>query len=179
MAAIRSPTRPTCCAIRSRAIGAAQRRRASRSSAIRSLPNTGTEALARELDLDVLVPDLAPPSGLVEIASPAAANRDGQTAVLVQYSPATHGANWSSEHGTLDYLPGFPQPGDDPFPKLPAPITIAEPIYETLDQVFEILATHQAGQPPLVRSTLAPIADFDGDGYPDAEDAYPYDPTRH
>ncbi len=143
------------------------------------LSNRGTEALARGLGLDVLVPDLAPPSGLAEIASPAAGNRGAHTAVLVQYEPATHGANWSSEHGVLKYLPGFPQPGDDPFPMLPAPITIANPIYPTLDQVTEILATHQAGAPPLVRSTLAPVADFDGDGVPDDQDAAPYDPSRH
>jgi hypothetical protein len=143
------------------------------------LSNSGTIALAQELGLDVLTPDLAPPSGLVELASPAAGNRDGYTAVLVQYSPATHGANWSAEHGTLKYLPGFPQPGDDPFPKLPMPITIDNPIYDTLDQVFDILASHQAGDAPVVRSTKPPIADFDGDGVPDADDAAPYDPAAH
>jgi hypothetical protein len=143
------------------------------------LSNTGTDALARELALDVLLPDLAPPSGLAEIASPAAGNGDaGTTAILVQYAPATHGANWSNEHGTLKYLPGFPFAGDERFPKLPAPVTITNPIYDTLDQVFEILATHQAGDAPRVRSTRAPIADFDGDGIPDDQDPNPYDPAR-
>jgi dienelactone hydrolase len=143
------------------------------------LSNTGTDALARELKLDVLVPHLAPPSGLVEIASPAAGNRDGQTAILVQYAPASHGANWSAEKGVLRYLPGFPHAGDTPFPRLPAPITIKQPIYETHAQVAEILATYFAGEAPRVRSTLAPIADFDQDGTPDATDASPYDPTAH
>ena len=144
------------------------------------LPNAGTDALARELGLAVLTPDLAPASGLAEIASPAAGNRDGQTAVVVQYSPATHGANWSSETGVLHYLPGFPQPGDDPFPQLPdGPITIHQPIYQTYEQVGEILASHAAGEAPRVRMTAAPIADFDDDGWPDANDAFPYDPTRH
>jgi dienelactone hydrolase len=142
------------------------------------LSNTGTDALARGLGLDVLLPDLAPPSGLAEIASPAAGNRDGTTAILVQYSPATHGANWSDEHGTLKFMPGFPFAGDVRFPMLPVPITITNPIYDTLDQVFEILATHQAGESPSVRSTLAPIADFDGDGVPDDQDPAPYDPTH-
>lgn len=141
------------------------------------LSNTGTDALARGLGLDVLTPDLAPPDGLVELPSPIAGNRDSHTSVLVQYSPATHGANWSCEHGVLRYLPGFPQPGDDPFPKLAAPITIPNPIYETLAQVTEILETHQAGEPPRVRSTLAPVADFDADGVPDSSDPAPYDPT--
>ena len=140
------------------------------------LSNTGTDALSRGLGLDVLLPDLAPPSGLAEVASPVAANRDGTTAILVQYAPATHGANWSNEHGTLRYLPGFPFAGDERFPKLPAPIAISNPIYETLDQVFEILATHQAGDAPRVRSTVTPIFDFDGDGIPDDRDPAPYDP---
>ncbi|HUS28936.1 MAG TPA: hypothetical protein VMZ53_10505 [Kofleriaceae bacterium] len=143
------------------------------------LSNTGTDALARELKLDVLTPDLAPPSGLVEIASPAAGNRAGQTAILVQYAPASHGANWSSEKGVIRYMPGFPQEGDTPFPRLPAPITIRQPIYETHAQVAEILQTYFAGEMPRVRSTLAPIADFDADGAPDASDAAPYDPTVH
>ncbi|HEX7702700.1 MAG TPA: alpha/beta fold hydrolase, partial [Kofleriaceae bacterium] len=142
------------------------------------LSNIGTDALAQELGLDVLLPDLAPPSGLAELASPAAGNRDGTTAILVQYAPATHGANWSNEHGTLKYMPGFPFPGDERFPKLPAPITITNPIYDTLDQVFEILATHQAGESPRVHSTRAPIADFDGDGVPDDQDPAPYDPSH-
>jgi dienelactone hydrolase len=143
------------------------------------LSNTGTDALARELKLDVLTPDLAPPTGLVEIASPAAGNRGGQTAILVQYAPATHGANWSSEKGTLRYMPGFPAEGDTPFPRLPAPITIKEPIYETHAQVAEILSTYFAGEMPRVRSTLAPVADFDADGTPDATDSSPYDPSQH
>jgi hypothetical protein len=76
-------------------------------------------------------------------------------------------------------MPNFPQPGDDPFPQLPQAITITEPLYDTLDQVTEILATHQAGDAPRVRSTRAPIADFDDDGVPDVSDAAPYDPSQH
>ncbi|HEX5063759.1 MAG TPA: hypothetical protein VFV99_30480 [Kofleriaceae bacterium] len=142
------------------------------------LANVGTDSLARELGLDVLVPNLAPPDGLVPIASPAAGNRDGMTAVLVQYSPATHGANWSAEHGVLRYLPGFPFDDENQFPKLPAPVTIRNPIYETHAQVAEILETYFAGESPRVRSTLAPVADFDDDGTPDATDPAPYDPAQ-
>ncbi|MBA3501012.1 MAG: hypothetical protein H0T65_11590, partial [Deltaproteobacteria bacterium] len=111
------------------------------------------------------------------VPSPAAANRDGQTAVLVQYSPATHGANWSAEFGLLRYMPAFPAEGDDPFPRLPGAIKIPNPIYETLEQVTEILTTYQAGEAPRVRMTKPPIADFDADGAPDATDTAPYDPA--
>lgn len=142
------------------------------------LSNAGTDALVRGMGLDVLTPDLAPPSGLVEVASPAAGNRDGVTQVLVQYAPATHGANWSAERGTLRYMPGFPFAGDERFPKLPAPISIENPIYETQAQVAEILATYFAGEAPRVRSTRPPMPDFDGDGRMDDSDPDPLDPAQ-
>ena len=142
------------------------------------LSNVGTTALAQGLGLDVLAPHLEAPAGLETVASPAAGNRNGQTAVLVQYAPATHGANWSSEHGMLRYDPEPDPTGDVPFRLLPDPITIDEPIYETLDQVLEILTTHQAGAAPRVRMTKPPVADFDGDGRPDATDPAPLDPNR-
>lgn len=142
------------------------------------LSNVGTTALAQAFGLDLLAPHLEPPPGLATIASPAAANRAGQTAVLVQYAPATHGANWSSEHGTLRYEPEPDPTGDVPFRLLADPITIENPIYETLEQVLEILDTHQAGEAPRVRMTKAPVADFDGDGRPDVSDPAPRDPTR-
>jgi len=142
------------------------------------LSNRGTDALAQELGLDILAPHLDAPAGLADVASPAAGNRpDNTTAVVVQYSPATHGANWSSEHGTLRFYPDFPAANaDDPFPLLPQPVTIVQPLYETWDQVFEILASHQTGAAPSVRMTKPPVADFDGDGTPDASDPDPYGP---
>ncbi len=142
------------------------------------LPNVGTDALAQGLGLDVLAPSLDLPAGLASIASPAAGNREGQTAVLVQYAPATHGANWSAEQGTLRYLPTFPLDGEVRFPLLPDPVTIDNPIYETLEQVFEVLHSHQAGEAPRVRMTKVPVRDFDGDGSPDDQDPAPYDPGR-
>jgi hypothetical protein len=143
------------------------------------LSNAGTEALAIALGLDVLEPHLEAPVGLRSVSAPAAANLDGQTAVLVQYAPATHGANWSAERGTLRFAPGFPVDGDEPFPRLPQPITIANPIYETLDQVFEILATHRRGESPRVKLTKPPTRDFDGDGFTDDSDGAPHDPAQH
>jgi len=142
------------------------------------MSNAGTSALASTLGLAVLVPHLEAPAGVPDIASPAAGNIDGQTGVLVQYSPATHGYNWSSLHGNMDYVPGFPHAGDAPYPKLATPVTILEPIYETQAQVQEILATHLAGGPPRVRTTQTPIHDFDGDGQPDDLDPDPLDPTK-
>lgn len=142
------------------------------------MPNIATEALARAFGVQVLRPNLEVPAGMLQIESPAATNVNNQTAVLVQYAPATHGRNWSAETGTIEYLPGYPHDGADRFPKLAAPIAIRQPIYETLAQVTELLASHFAGQPPRVRSTHTPVRDFDGDGRPDASDPDPYDPAK-
>lgn len=143
-----------------------------------TMPAVSTYALARNFGAEVLVPHLDVPPGLAEVASPAVGNVLGQTAVLVQYEPATHGYNWSALHGDMKYLPGWPVAGaDDPFPKLPAPITITEPIYATQAQLAGILTTH-LGALPRVMTTETPVADFDGDGVPDSQDPYPYDPSR-
>ncbi|MCX5743350.1 MAG: hypothetical protein NT062_12730 [Proteobacteria bacterium] len=141
------------------------------------MANAGTLALARAFGLGLLVPSYDDPSGLPPVASPATANVDGQTGVLVQYAPATHGYNWSAERGKLEYLPGFPHDPADPFPKLPAAITIDEPIYETLDQVTSLLASYRTGTPS-VRLTKTPAHDFDNDGRPDDTDPSPYDPAN-
>lgn len=142
------------------------------------MPNIATEALARGFGLHVLRPNLTVPTGMLQIESPAAGNVNSQTAVLVQYEPATHGFNWSAEEGELHYKPGYPFDGDVAYPKLDAPITIKEPIYETLAQVTEILDTFFTTDTPRVRSTQTPVADFDGDGTPDSADPDPLDPTR-
>ena len=142
-----------------------------------TMPAPSTYALARNLGVEVLAPHLALPAGLDEVASPAAGNVLGETGVLVQYEPATHGYNWSALHGQLKYQPGWPMAGDDPFPKLASPITITEPIYATQAQVAEILTTHLTAL-PRVSTTQTPVADFDDDGEPDASDPAPTDPSR-
>jgi hypothetical protein len=112
--------------------------------------NLATESLARAAGAEVLAPGAAP--GVAPAPSPAAGNVDGQTAVLVQIPGASHGSNWTSEEGHLDFVPGFPHAGAEPFPRLAHPIQISEPIYATLEQVVDVLATHQAGAAPRVRA---------------------------
>ena len=80
------------------------------------MPNHATEALARGFGLQVLKPNLAVPDGMQQVESPGAGNVNSQTAVLVQYEPATHGYNWSAEKGKLEYKPGYPFVGDSRIP---------------------------------------------------------------
>lgn len=143
-----------------------------------AMPNRATEALARAFGMHVLKPNLEVPSGLFQIESPGSGNVNSQTAILVQYEPATHGYNWSAETGLREYVPGGPFEGEEKFQKLPKSITIREPIYETHAQVAEILETYFAGMDPRVRSTKPPERDFDGDGKPDTTDPDPHDPEK-
>jgi dienelactone hydrolase len=143
-----------------------------------TMPAASTYALARNFGLAVLSPDLDPPGDFTQVPSPMTGNVAGQTGILVQYEPATHGYNWSALHGQLKYVPGGVVDDNGMYPKLPAPITITEPIYDTQAQVAQILLTHLSSSVPVVQSTQAPIADFDDDGVPDKMDPYPYDPTR-
>lgn len=143
------------------------------------MPNAASEALARAFGLYVLKPSLTVPSGMLVVESPGGGNVGAQTALLVQYAPGTHGYNWSAETGTLEYKPGYPFVDDDVrYPKLATPITVQQPIYETLDQVTNVLEQYVAGETPRVKSTQTPVADFDGDGKPDVGDPAPFDPEQ-
>lgn len=132
------------------------------------IPNVATGALTRAMGLEILTPGFYDLAGVAGVPSPAEGNVSGQTAVTVQYAPATHGANWTSEHGMRHYGPPLPNGGQRD--ALPEPFAIDNPIYETLEQVVEVLLTHQESGTPRVRSTQAPLADFDGDGVLDEDE---------
>jgi hypothetical protein len=121
-----------------------------------SIHNLATDSLARAMGLQLLIPFAHDTPGLASVDSPAAGNVVGQTAVIVQYGPAVHGENWSSESGVKRFVPGFPHEGPESFPRLDEPMRISNPLYETLDQVLGILQGHQAGQVPTVQSTSDP-----------------------
>lgn len=130
------------------------------------MSNIGTEALGRAGGFGLLDPSYAAIDGVESVASPASGNVAGQTGVIVQYAPATHGANWSSDTGMRRFAP---EDSDGERPVLPASIQIRNPIRETFEQVIEILETHKDG-PPSVRTTAAPRHDFDDDGVTDEEE---------
>lgn len=130
------------------------------------MSNVGTEALGRAGGFGLLDPHYAPIEGVEPVTSPAAGNVDGQTGVIVQYAPATHGANWSSDTGMRRFTP---EGQDGERVALAESVTIRNPIRETFEQVIEVLRTHREGAPS-VRSTFAPRRDFDDDGVSDDEE---------
>jgi hypothetical protein len=58
--------------------------------------------------------------------------------------------------GAVRFEAGWPHEGAEKYPERPEPVVIANPIYETLEQVVEILDTHRLEGVPVVRSTQAP-----------------------
>jgi hypothetical protein len=134
------------------------------------IPNATTEALARAAG----IPLIDPTAG-----ASLSNNHDGATCARVQYEPAAHGSNWTSEKGIFHYDPVPDENGD--FRLLPEAIEIQNPIYETIAQVRAVLTSHLEGA-PIVTVTKPPIADFDGDGMTDdherAEGRDPLAPGR-
>jgi hypothetical protein len=136
------------------------------------LSNVGTDALARAGGFGLLEPYYAPIEGVPVVPSPASGNVEGQTGMIVQYAPATHGANWSTDVGVRHF---HPVEQDGEFVPLPDSIPIRNPVRETFEQVIELLRSHREGT-PILKSTLAPRHDFDDDGIEDDRDPEPYVP---
>jgi len=145
------------------------------------MPNRATHALARAFGLTLASPFLTPLPGMRTQASPIEGNVDGQTGVLVQWAPATHGANWTSERGRRVFLP-YGESDDEEYVTLEEAIEIDNPMRQTLEQVLAILDSHAGGATPRVPPHEPPVADFDGDGIPDDEEVAagsdPYRPDR-
>lgn len=135
------------------------------------LPNRATDALAARMGLPVLAPHLDP-RGLPTTPSPARGNIDGLTAALVQWGPATHGANWTNESGVRRFAPFGPS-DEEEYVSLQEPVRIPNPLVPTLLQVLDVLDGFIAGETPTLRSYVAPTADFDADGVVDDEDPTP------
>ena len=103
----------------------------------------------------------------------------GLTAVLVQNSPATHGANLHNRQGSHGHAYPWPRWDEEtPFPELPAKINLAEPYLPLQTMAVEFIASAFAGAgAPVVEGIPTPVEDFDGDGALDDDDADPNDPA--
>jgi hypothetical protein len=151
--------------------------------------NPATTGLARVIGASLASPFYPGgpfhPSGLAEglpVCDAGLGECDGEqgggvTAVLTQYSPAVHGTNLSDSRGFLNFLPGFPFAGEEPFPPLPGgQISVANPFLEGVEAVITFLGDLRDGVTPRVIHLAPPRADFDADGALDGEDAAPTDP---
>jgi hypothetical protein len=148
--------------------------------------NQSNEALARAAGFPLAEPGVgsmaqvplgsAMPSGGVISGVPMA----GVTAVLVQAGPATHSSDLFSAQGKHHYKhPAAQFDTLDPFPTLPSDITVNQPYLSLQTMMTDFFAGSFAGGVPPVKGFSTPTLDFDGDGFPDATDAAPEDPSKH
>lgn len=140
------------------------------------LPNIATIALIRAMGLEIATPSLVGVPGIAERASPVSGNLSGRTAVAVQYSPANHGLGYG-RYDLREFMPGVPFDGEERFPRLPAQFNFEMPIREHSRQLAAFLKSANAGK-AVVEVTAPPVADFDGDGALDADDAAPLNPKQ-
>ena len=145
--------------------------------------NEGTEALAFAAGIPLAGPSTGPMSDvLLEDAAPIGGFVSGvpnaeHTVVIVQASPATHGSDLYSAHGTRTYSSPFVAT-ETGFATLPMSVDIHEPYLELQAMVSDFIGSAFADGIPRVGGFPAPIRDFDGDGVPDASDGAPFDPTQ-
>ncbi len=148
--------------------------------------NTANEAFARAAGFPLAAPSLGALTGIpLGTATPvdgviSGVPFAGVTAVVVQAGPAVHGADLYNAKGTHTYAMPFPRFDlEDPFPKLPAEVAVAQP-YLTLQTVsVGFIEGDFAGKTPSVGAFGTPVLDYDGDGVEDSKDADPNDPAKH
>ena len=147
------------------------------------MPNVSSEVLARAMGLELLAPYLIPVDGVGIVPSPAARNVSTPggpvTAAMVQYSPATHGANLQNQYGPMRFYPGFPfpfGPSGERFPPLPEAFQIPQPNVQTLAQITHFFRRHRDTGHGEILSIQPPVPDFDADGILDADDPDPLNP---
>jgi hypothetical protein len=97
----------------------------------------------------------------------------GVTAIVVQESPATHGANMTQSSGGRSYcIPYANYATANPFVSV-TPFTVPCPYLKTQSTIERFLSDGFAGKVPAVVSPETPVRDLDGDGIPDATDPNP------
>jgi hypothetical protein len=138
------------------------------------LPNISTVALIRALGIGLAEPYLVELPGVPTASAPVSGNVAGRTAAAVQYAPANHALGYM-RFDTRNFEPGVPVEGDTRFPSI-TPFQFETPIREHARQVVKFFEGAAIGS-ATIEVTAPPVADFDGDGVGDAEDASPWDPA--
>ena len=146
--------------------------------------NEGSEALARAAGMKLASPNVGPRTGVpLDVVTPVNGVIQGTplgniTAVLVQASPASHGADLYMAHGKRHYAIPFDQPGPTAFPVLAKDIPIREPYLGLQLMAVSFFTSAFAGGVPTVKDIPTPRRDFDDDGTDDASDPDPLDPAK-
>lgn len=138
------------------------------------LPNVATIALMRAMGVDLATPNLVDVPGLTNVAAPVSGNRGTHAAAAVQYSPADHALGYN-RYDERKYQPNAPVDDFIRFPLLDTPFNVEMPIRAHSAALATFFSTAYAGA-ARIDVTAPPIADFDGDGALDANDAAPLDP---
>ncbi len=139
------------------------------------LPNIATLALIRAFGIDLATPNLIDIPGVANIPSPVQGNRGNRTAAAVQYAPAEHALGYN-RYDERQYQPNTVPGPDARFVSVGKPFAIEMPIRQHSAQLATFFSTAYAGSAK-IEVTAPALADFDGDGTLDADDAKPYDPT--
>jgi hypothetical protein len=122
------------------------------------------------------LPDVAPDSAGAVHDTPS----PGATAVMVQCSPCTHGSDIVTRAPSHNFqIPFFDPTGAPDYTAVGTPFSYAEPMDATQAMFTTFLDDALKGNVPRVMGYATPVRDYDGDGTPDDQDAFPYDPTRH
>ena len=136
------------------------------------MANGATNALALAMGMPILGPSYDGDARFATVDGTADGNLDGQTAVMIQQSPACHGTNWTHEHGVREW--GLYGEEDIEHLALDVPVTIGNTIRPTHEMLVGVLRDHAEGRVPAVTHPAPPRQDFDDDGELDADDATPW-----
>jgi dienelactone hydrolase len=159
------------------------------------VPNESNESLARAGGWGLGDPNVGPNAGVLDYKNLAdnpgrmslpsvAAQSDGTihdtpaqgvTAVMVQESPANHGANLTSSSDKRNFcIPYGNYASGTPFASV-TPFSVPCPYLKTQSTIERFLTDGFAGKVPAVVPPVTPVRDLDGDGVPDATDPNPCD----
>lgn len=136
------------------------------------MANGATTALALAMGVPILGPSYDSDARFAVVEGEARGNLEGQTAVLIQQSPACHGTNWTHEQGQREWRPFSEE--DIEHEPLEQPVIIHNPIRPTHELLGTLLRARAADQVPGVIHPAPPRQDFDDDGILDADDDSPW-----
>jgi hypothetical protein len=151
-----------------------------RASNDESVPWRWSNALARAYGASQLTPTLAAAYHMPQVGSTLAGSH---VVGFFETGPGGHGF-LAERYTKINYEPPYPRDGDERFVNVPKPFTIRQPIVGASRAVIHFFETTWAGAPEIKVDdptflALIPVADIDDDGYCDATDTDPYDPSVH